>query len=89
VQHLVPREAAVRSRGRDAWRDYAAVRHPDDSFDKVSGAGLGRRLLFQRVPEGKTTKNRLHLDLHVGEENREAEVARLEGLGGVRSVPRE
>lgn len=43
--------------------------------------GLGRRLLFQRVPAGKTAKNRLHLDLHVGPERREAEVARLEGLG--------
>ncbi|MDQ0941473.1 putative enzyme related to lactoylglutathione lyase [Streptomyces sp. V1I1] len=39
----------------------------------------------RQVPEGKATKNRLHFDLHVGEENREAEVARLEGLGA--SVP--
>ncbi|MGW0554925.1 VOC family protein [Streptomyces sp. NPDC002926] len=77
----LPDDSTVRSHGRDALRDYAAVRHPDDPFDEDSGMGLGRRLLFQRVPEGKTTKNRLHLDLHVGPERREAEVARLEGLG--------
>jgi len=29
----------------------------------------------------KTVKNRLHLDLHAGPDRREAEVARLEGLG--------
>ena len=30
--------------------------------------GVGPRLLFQRVPEGKTAKNRMHLDLNVGAE---------------------
>src|SRR5215213_2522816 len=28
--------------------------------------GVGPRLFFQRVPEGKTVKNRLHLDVRVG-----------------------
>jgi hypothetical protein len=28
--------------------------------------GAGPRLFFQRVPEGKTVKNRVHLDLNVG-----------------------
>jgi hypothetical protein len=28
--------------------------------------GLGPRLFFQRVPEGKTAKNRAHLDVNVG-----------------------
>ncbi|MDH2391710.1 VOC family protein [Streptomyces sp. HNM0663] len=78
----LPEGATVASHGRPAWRDYAAVRHPDDPYDEVTGVGLGRRLLFQRVPEPRPeTKNRLHLDLHVGQERREAEVARLEGLG--------
>ncbi|MFC4606404.1 VOC family protein [Streptomyces maoxianensis] len=77
----LPEGSTTQWHSRDAWRDYAAVRHPDDPFDKDSGMGLGRRILFQRVPEGKTAKNRLHLDLHVGAEQREAEVARLEGLG--------
>ncbi|HEY5629689.1 MAG TPA: VOC family protein [Candidatus Limnocylindrales bacterium] len=47
------------------------------------------RLFFQRVPEGKVAKNRVHLDLKVGggrafEERKEridAEAARLVALG--------
>ena len=77
----LPDDSTVQSHGREAWRDFVAVRHPDDPYDKDSGMGLGRRILFQRVPEQKTTKNRLHLDLHVGADQREAEVARLEALG--------
>jgi hypothetical protein len=54
--------------------------------------GVGPRLYFQRVPEGKVVKNRLHLDVRVGTglvgEERlavlEAECARLEALGAVR-----
>jgi hypothetical protein len=37
------------------WRAGQAIRHPD-----------GRRVLFQQVPEGKTAKNRVHLDIRVG-----------------------
>ncbi|GAA1432935.1 VOC family protein [Streptomyces thermospinosisporus] len=77
----VPEEAVVEHHGRHAFRDLVAVRQPDDPVDENSGTGLGRRLLFQRVPEPKTVKNRLHLDLHPGEGRREAEVARLEELG--------
>ncbi|HET6817255.1 MAG TPA: VOC family protein [Mycobacteriales bacterium] len=35
-------------------------------FACVDPAGVGPRLFFQRVPEGKTVKNRLHLDVRVG-----------------------
>jgi hypothetical protein len=28
--------------------------------------GVGPRIFFQRVPEPKTTKNRVHLDLSIG-----------------------
>jgi predicted enzyme related to lactoylglutathione lyase len=41
----------------------------------------GPVLGFQRVPEDRAGKNRLHLDLVVAEGGREAEVARLVGLG--------
>lgn len=58
--------------GRRAFRDVAACADPD---------GSGPRLFFQRVPEPKTTKNRVHLDLQVGAENAAAEVERLLGLG--------
>ncbi|MBD0421997.1 VOC family protein [Streptomyces sp. TRM S81-3] len=76
-----PADLTVESHGRRAWRDLVAVRHPDDPYDEESGTGLGRRVLFQRVPEAKTGKNRIHLDLHPGEGRRDEEVARLEGLG--------
>lgn len=67
--------------GRWAWRDLAAVRHPEDPYDPDSGTGLGRRILFHRVPETKTVKNRLHIDVHAGAGRRDNEVARLEALG--------
>ncbi|PWR08548.1 hypothetical protein DKT68_15120 [Micromonospora acroterricola] len=74
-------EEYVEVDGRLAFRQLAAVRHPDDPVQPVSGIGLGRRLLFQAVPESKQVKNRLHIDLHVGPEEREATVRRLTGLG--------
>ncbi|GAA2259967.1 VOC family protein [Streptomyces amakusaensis] len=77
----LPEDSTIRHHDRDAWRDFAAVRHPDDPFEEGTGVGLGRRLLFQRVAEGKTVKNRLHIDVHTEAGRREAEVARLEGLG--------
>ncbi|MGW7409668.1 VOC family protein [Streptomyces sp. NPDC054833] len=77
----LPGEATVEFHGRAAFRDLIAVRHPDDPYDKERGIGLGRRLLFQRVPEVKTVKNRLHLDLHPGEGRRADEVERLKRLG--------
>jgi hypothetical protein len=54
--------------------------------------GAGPRLYFQRVPEGKVVKNRLHLDVRVvtglvGAERvavLEAECARLVALGATR-----
>lgn len=71
-------------RGRKTFRGYAAIRHPDDPFDEVSGIGRGRRLLFQDVPEGKSGKNRLHLDIHSEPGGLDALVAKLEGLGATR-----
>ncbi len=71
----------VEFQGRLSWRDAAAVRHPEDPFDPLSGTGLGRRLLFNQVPEPKTGKNRLHLDIHAGPGQREATVTRLQAHG--------
>lgn len=42
----------------------------------------GPRLLLQRVPESKTAKNRMHLDIHTADIDTEA--ARLEALGATR-----
>ncbi|MEV2274448.1 VOC family protein [Nocardiopsis sp. NPDC049922] len=74
--------------GRRAFVTVAAIRHPDDPVQEDTGIGLGRRLLFQRVPEGKTVKNRLHLDLRVGHDRRAGTVKALEALGAtvVRTV---
>lgn len=46
------------------------------------GDAPGPKLLLQRVPEPKATKNRMHLDLHVADI--EAEAARLITLGAAR-----
>jgi hypothetical protein len=76
----ISEDAIAEHRGRKIFRGYAAIRHPDDPFDAISGIGHGRRLLFQDVPEGKTVKNRLHIDIH-GERGLDQLTARLESLG--------
>lgn len=43
--------------------------------------GSGPRLLFQRVPEGKTAKNRVHLDVRIGDADLEEEAARVAATG--------
>lgn len=58
--------------GRPAFRDVATC---------VDPGGGGPRLFFQRVPEPKTVKNRLHLDLQVGGEAAPREIERLVALG--------
>ncbi len=62
----------TRHRGALVWKDGAAINSPDPGRPRV---------LFQRVPEGKTVKNRVHLDVRVGPEQRETEISRLLGLG--------
>ena len=47
-------EASLPAAERDAW---SACSDP---------TGVGPRLYFQRVPEGKVVKNRVHLDVRVG-----------------------
>lgn len=62
------------------------------TFACTDPAGIGSRLFFQRVPESKVVKNRLHLDVRVGTglvgaerlAALEAECARLVALGAVR-----
>ncbi len=38
----------------------------DSAWAVVDPDGVGPRLYFQRVPEGKTAKNRVHLDVDCG-----------------------
>lgn len=75
-------DAALEAFGvpRDQWNSRRAITPLE---------GCGPRLFFQRVTEGKTAKNRLHLDLRAapglaGEERMAAlgaEAVRLQGLG--------
>ena len=65
-------DQTVRHNGALVWKSATAIRSPDP----------GRpRILFQRVPEPKTVKNRLHLDVRSGDEGCEAAVARLVAMG--------
>ena len=59
--------------GTLVWKEGAAIRHPDRP-DRD-------RVLFQLVPEPKTVKNRVHLDVWVGKDNIEAELERLTAKG--------
>ena len=77
----------------DAWADSMGI--PAEARNDFGAAidpdGHGPRLFFQRVPEGKVAKNRMHLDVNAGggrdvpdDERRrrvDAEVARLKALG--------
>ncbi|MEV0533829.1 VOC family protein [Kitasatospora sp. NPDC050463] len=66
--------------------------HQGPAFAAINPTGTEPRLFFQRVPEGKVVKNRVHLDVRiatglVGDERLavlEAECARLVALGAVR-----
>jgi hypothetical protein len=49
--------------------------HPDDEAGTVRGAGQGHELALLRVPEPKTVKHRVHLDVHC------ADVAEVVALG--------
>ena len=78
--HEFLREAGV---PESEWNGASAAQDPD---------GVGPRLFFQRVPEDKTVKNRLHLDIRVGTglvgDERvsalEAECERLTALGATK-----
>lgn len=51
----------------------------------IALSGPGISLTLQRVPEAKTVKNRMHIDLLV--DDVPAEVGRLESLGATRMTP--
>ncbi len=63
--------------------DYEAVPDEDDDVELRPRYGDGPALLFVKVPEPKTVKNRLHLDLRP--DDRDAEVERILALGATRA----
>jgi len=56
----------------------------DDPTVLVEAPGVSPRLFFQRVPESKVAKNRVHLDLRADDPDGEAE--RLIALGATRAA---
>ena len=55
---------------------------PGSAESAVGNPGEGRpRLYFVRVPEGKTIKNRVHLDVMPDDRTQDEEIARLTRLG--------
>ena len=74
----------------DAWG--VPPEHRNDRSAVIDPDGVGPRLFFQKVPEPKTVKNRVHLDLRAAaglppearSEALEAECARLVALGATR-----
>jgi hypothetical protein len=57
--------------GFASWQDWLRANSiPESDWDAFSAVidpeGKGPRLFFQRVPEGKTVKNRVHLDVNIG-----------------------
>ena len=85
--------------GYASWEDWArAVGIPEETWGDMAALvdpeGVRPRVLIQRVPEPKTAKNRVHLDLNVSgdrevafEDRRpkvDAAVERLIGLGATK-----
>ncbi|WP_217197137.1 VOC family protein [Streptomyces buecherae] len=81
--------------GFASWDDFVRSLPPerqDSAFACVDPSGEGPRLFFQRVPEDKVAKNRVHLDVRVGTglvgaerlAALEAECTRLVALGAER-----
>ena len=60
-------------------------REPPDLAEQMRQAPAVPTLVFVAVPEAKTVKNRLHLDLRPVDRSHEAEVERLIGLGARRA----
>jgi Glyoxalase-like domain len=61
--------------GRLVWKTGAAINHP-------AGRDGGRpRILFQQVPEPKTVKNRIHIDLRPASADPEKQIADLIAKG--------
>jgi hypothetical protein len=68
----------------EEWDDGASIEDPN-------GGLSGRRITFLKVPEPKTAKNRIHMDLDVADRTApieeqvrdiDREVIRIEGFGG-------
>jgi hypothetical protein len=70
------------------WRirhtGFQRTEHGPDGAVLSPPDGLGIELDFRWVPDPKTTKNRLHLDINPVDRDQDAELERLLGLGATR-----
>jgi hypothetical protein len=74
-QGFATEDETTTHRGQLKWKVGAAINHPD-------GKDSGRpRILFEQVPEGKTVKNRLHLDLRPTQDDPEKQIEDLVARG--------
>ena len=80
-QGIAQRSDVIEIDGELFWTVGSAIAHPAGRGDPVDGSSGARRVLFMGVPEAKSVKNRVHLDVNVGPDQRAAEVARLTDLG--------
>jgi hypothetical protein len=64
----------TRHNGKLVWREGSAIIHPD-------GTKRAPRTLYQLVPEAKTVKNRMHLDVRIGAGDVEQVIAGLVARG--------
>ena len=65
------------------WREVLGwgYRRHSDGWVSLENPDGGPHLSFDRVPEGKVVKNRVHLDIRPAGRTRAEERARLESLG--------
>jgi Glyoxalase-like domain len=90
-------ETAKPPEGFDSWEGFLdSIGVPEDKRDSawalVDPEGVKPRLFFQKVPEDKAAKNRVHLDIHASvgvqpdevDGRRREEVERLESMGATR-----
>jgi len=69
----------------DEYVEIGPAKLPDaELLEGIRSGPVAPALLFVPVPEGKSGKNRLHLDLSPIDASQDDEVARLEALGACR-----
>ena len=71
-QGIVSEEEVSRIDGRLGFAGVATARDPE---------GIAPRFFVQEVPEDKVAKNRVHLDIPIGDEELDAAVERVVGTG--------
>ena len=64
--------------GKLTWKEGAAIN------DGEKPLAMAQRIYFQTVPEPKVVKNRMHIDVRVGDDQRDAAIAALIARGATR-----